>query len=437
MSKGILSLLRIEVRRNQSFLLFPFVIAAVWYLAAQEWAQGIWLWPDISVSIESSLAVVGPVAAGLAAWTASRNRRRGIEELLATTSRLAASRDLVAWLATTVWFLLAYALAAGLIHLLAYLDGAWGSPILWPVLVGSLALVTHSALGYAVGYYLPSSFTAPLVAVVLFMLQIMPVYFESSIHHLTPLGESLTRSVFHGVLPNLFVGQALWLLGLAGIALAAVTIKQRPNTISLGFMIGMITVAAVGITMLLDKPPWASPAQMEAASVPYDPVCAKKEIAVCVHPAYEDLLPETATVVSEIVRPLVGVPGAPTRAEQVNSSFISPKSNGTLSFFLHDRRSLGDELAFQVSSGLVGHETPQTLRGTAGAPDDARNAVQAWLLRQAGRNSEYILFASEKPEAVAAASQRFAELTSKEREKWLRKNYTDLRAGRLTVEDLP
>lgn len=437
MSTGLVSLLLLEARRNPGLWLFPFVVVMVWFLTAQERAKGIWLWPDVSLSIESTLAVVGPLAAGVAAWAASRHRRYGIEELLATTPRPAASRDLAAWAATAAWFVLAYAAAAGFIQLLAYLGGAWGSPVLWPVLVGLLALGTHSAIGHATGYYLPSSFTAPIVAVVLFLLQAGPGYFAGSVRHLSPLNQGLTRSVFHGVLPNLFVGQALWLLGLAGAALVAVTLKQRISVASLSLMLATVAVGTLGASLLLEKPPWASPAQMKAAIVPYDPVCVREEILICVHPAYKEMLPETAAVVGEIAKPLVDVPGGPTRAKQSNSVFAEPERNGTLSFFLHDKRSLGDELASQVSGELVGYQTPAIFRENGGAPDDARAAIQAWLLRQAGRDSEYVVFDGRKPEAVVAASQRFEELTPEERNEWLREDYPDLRAGKLTLKDLP
>lgn len=436
MSKGLMGLIRIEARRNLGLWLFPFVVAMVWFLAAQERAEGIWLWPDISVSIGTTLAVVGPLAAGAAAWTASRHRRCGIEELLATTPCPAAQRDLAAWAVTAAWFAIAYASVAGLLHLLAYLGGAWGSPVLWPVLVGLFALGAHSALGYAAGYYQRSGKTAPLVAVALFLLQSGPGYFTGSIHNLSPLNSSLTRSVFHGVLPNLFVGHTLWLLGLTGAALAAIVLKQRLSVISLGLVLAAVAVATFGAVLLLGKPPWASPTQMEAAIVPYDPVCVREEITVCVHPAYKKLLPETAAVVDEIVRPLVGVPGVPTRAEQVNSIFAGSGPDGTLSFFLQDRRSLDDALVPQITGELVGHQTPVPFRGPGGAPSDARAAIEVWLLRQSGRESEYAMFAVGEPK-VAATSRRFAELAPEKREKWLRDNYTDLRAGKLTLEDLP
>ncbi len=429
-------LLRLEARRSAGLLLFPFVVLAVWFLSDQGRARGIWLWPDVSLSIESTVVLVAPLAAGIAAWTASRNRRLRMEELLATTPRPQASRDLASWAATTIWFVLAYAMTAGCVHVLAYLDGAWGLPVLWPVLVGLLAIVAHSSLGYAAGCYLPSIFTAPLVAISVFLLQATPVYFEGSAHHLSPLGESLTRSVFHGVLPNLFVEQSLWLLGLSGIGLSAVVIRQRRSVVSFGFLLAAISIAALGVGLLLNEPPWASPKQMKAATVPYDPVCVREEIPICVHPAYKALLPETVEVVGGIASPLVGVPGGPERAEQINSIFAAPEPDRTLTFFLHDRASLGDNLASQVAGGLVGLQASAAFEGTDGTAD-AQVAIQAWLLRQAGRDSEYVIFAADKSEAVAAAVQRFSELDTRERKEWLRENYTDLRTGKLTLGDLP
>lgn len=433
-----MSLVRIEARRNLGLWLFPVVMAAIWYLSYQERARGIWVWADVSLSIQTMVAVVGPVAAGIAAWTASKSRRRGIEELLATTSRPPTSRELASWVATTAWFVLAYTIVTSLIYLLGYLGGAWGSPVLWPVLVGLFAIVTHSALGYAVGYYLPSGFTAPMIATVSYLLHVTPVYFNSSVHHLSPLGESLTRSVFYGVLPNLFIGQTLWLLGLAGLALGAIALKQRRSATSLSMTLVAVAVATLGAVVLLEKNPWASPAQIEAAAVShYDPVCVRQEIQVCVHPAYKEFLPQTTATVSGLVKPLERVPGVPTRAEQTNSSQRDPESNEVLSFVLHDKRSLGDQLAFQISGELVGKQVSGTVGGSNSAPGNAQAAIEAWLLRQAGKDSEYALLTGKDPEAIAAASQRFSELTPKKREEWLRKNYTDLRSWKLTLKDLP
>lgn len=431
-------LLRLEIRRSTGAWLFPLVLVAIWYISTQGRADGVWLWPDASLSIQSTIALVGPLAAGLAAWTAARNRRGIVQELLAITPRSALSRDLASWVATTFWFVLAYVLAASFVYLQGYLGGAWGSPVLWPVVVGFLSIVTNSALGYAAGYYLPSTAIAPIAATVIFLLQFAPIYLNGPAHHLTPLGEGLTRSVFHGVLPNLFIGQTLWLLGLTGAALAAIAIKQRPGRVlSFGLMISPAIVAALGAVLLLNTSPWATPKQMAAATVPYNEVCAKRHIPVCVHPAYESLLPETATVVGEVVKPLVGIPGAPTRAAQINSIFSAPPSEEELTFYLYDKNSLGNELAFQISNELVGQETATMFDEEGADPNDARLAIQAWLLRQADRNSEAATFGSRDPEAVAAASERFAELTPEERDKWLRDNYVDLIAGKVTLEDLP
>ncbi len=51
-------LLRLEARRSAGLLLFPFVVLAVWFLSDQGRARGIWLWPDVSLSIESTVVLV-------------------------------------------------------------------------------------------------------------------------------------------------------------------------------------------------------------------------------------------------------------------------------------------------------------------------------------------------------------------------------------------
>lgn len=135
---GVARLLWIEVRRNQGLWLFPLVAALTVWTTINILPSGPWLWPQISVFMRQALLLVLPLVAGLSAWNAGRNRRRGMEELLAATPRSPASRDLVTWGAAATWYGLAYALAAVIILLSAFVGGAWGWPVLWPELLGFL-----------------------------------------------------------------------------------------------------------------------------------------------------------------------------------------------------------------------------------------------------------------------------------------------------------
>lgn len=437
-----LKLLRIEARRNVGLWLFPFVVLLIGYTTAETLPTGIWLWPQTSLSIRDTLVLVGPLAAGLAAWAAGRNRRRDLEELLATTSQPAAIRDLANWGATTAWVCLGYVVAAALMLLATYFGSEWGAPILWPVLIGFFAIVANSALGYAAGYYLPTRITSPVVAVALYWVQGIAAYYlvANPASYLSPVTE-LNYSVFWGVLPHIFIQQSLWLLGISGVALAAVVLKgggsPKAAWISL---FGASTVAAIGAAALLVTPVEVTAAQKQEAHVPYEPICAKGAIPVCVHPAYEKMLPETAAVVDEVTEPLISVPGGPTRAEQKSYGEVNLRRDGTLIFYLSDTNFGTSDLAAELVRALVRDPVSTIGADKELFPNDAQAVIAAWLLQQAGRDPhslDYWTSADANSEAVAATRKRFDQLSPEERRSWFRKNYVDLRAGKIGLKDLP
>ena len=389
------------------------------------------------------MILVGPLVAGLSTWAAGRNRRRGMEELLAATPRPAASRDLAAWGGAAVWHGFAYALAAGLVLLSAYVGGAWGSPVLWPVLLGLLAVSTLSAIGYAVGYYLRNRLATPLVAIATYFILGFTAHSAGTlmenptITYLSPV-TGLEGSVFYGVQPNVSFGQSLWLLGLAGAALAAVSLKWHRSLGAWCALLAAIVVAVFGSSMLLlQTPPGPVQSQQEEARASYEPVCDKDgRLPVCVHPAYEKLLPETAAVVRNVAAPLVGVPGGPTSAEQ-DPEYRGFSPDGPLPFFLYDGNSGGEALAETLVVGLARDPSSAPSQEPAGVLNDAQAAFAAWLLKQADMNPDFAIYAGANPEAVRSAAERFAALDPTRREQWISEHYADLRAGELTLEDLP
>jgi hypothetical protein len=59
--------------------------------------------------------------------------------------------------------------------------------------------------------------------------------------------------------------------------------------------------------------------------------------------------------------------------------------------------------------------------------------VEKWLMSQTGIPSD----AQGSEQRIAAAAERFAALTPAKQRAWLEENYSALRAGELTLEDLP
>ncbi len=453
------SLLRIfatEARRNLGLLLFPLVAALVVYTAFETLPKGIWLWSATSSSLQGALILVGPLAAGVAAWVASRDKRRGTEELIALSPRPMFQRDLMLWAATTAWLCLAYTLAAAVLLFLNYLGATWGSPVWWPVLLGLCGIVLDSSLGYAAGVYVGSRFTAPLVAVALYWIQGVTVYdLNSSVKYLSPLAGQEFTDVFFEDPYTINAPQSFWLLGLAALVLSLVALKRSRSRRVWGVMLASVVVTAVGVTLLLRTPADYRVLQAKAKPVPYEPVCVEKRVRVCVHPAYKSLLPGAARITNEIATPLVGIPGGPVRSKQAPvESKLGP--DGTLSFTLYDATTLGGYLAEDVAIDLVRDQRATTrysrrekqssaswngdpCAGFNGYSTQSQNVVSSWLMKRAGfsyKSSNFGATLDYCPESKAAF-ERFSSLRPRDRETWLRANYADLRSGKLELKDLP
>ena len=431
-----LRLLRIEAHRNLGVFLFPFVIAGILFMTYEALPVGVLLWPETALSIHITLVLTGPLAAGVGAWSAIRNKRRGIQELLATTSYSPAGRDLTRLGATAAWLAGAYIASAALVLMLMYLDGAWGSPVLWPVLLGLLALVFDTVFGYAVGYYLPSLITPPIVAIVAYWVQGGAAFWFSGkpAQYLSPVPDTLDGSVFFGVIPHIFVPQSLFLLGLLGFMLAAIALRAGgyPLLPRVSLVASMI-LTAIGVAMLLNTPTERTTSMKAESLVPYEPKCVEKSITVCVHPAYSSLLEESAAVIGKVSKPFASLPGGPERAEQAYTSDGAMK-DGTINFFLYDSTSIG-QLAQDTAMTIV---VADDKKGGF-QPNPAQAVVVGWALKNAGEDYESILFfdGPSENEAVKAAILRFDELNEKNRSAWLVENFERLRTGEVDLDELP
>ena len=363
------ALLRIELRRSVALLALPLLLTVAWFIGRGLMPTGLLVWLDTSNAIRNSVLTLIPLVGGLSAWTAIRNHRRGTGEMLATTPLSPASRDLATWAGTTLWGIAAYTLYACVLLALTLPNATWGAPSTGLLLVGLLTLVAGSALGYAAGYYLPNWFVPPIVAVLLFGAQIMP---ENLMGYemLSPVPSNLVYTDVFQKLPQATLPQSLWFGGMSCAALAAVALKTRRKSPAYwSVLAGSVVAATVGAVMLVDPTPPGYEASPDGYSyappppepAPFEPVCQAGEIDVCLHPAYASLLPEVAEEIARVAEPLVGLPGAPTRAMQTSSRASIPQasaaSSEAVSFSLWSYE--GDwsgTLAADVSRGLMQDE---------------------------------------------------------------------------------
>jgi hypothetical protein len=450
----VIRLLRIELRHNTLLLLLP-VVALLWLSSPiARHLQPMALWPDRSADIQSALQALCPFTAGVAAWTAYRERRRGATDLLTTTPRNAGQRALTALAATTIWAVVGYLAGAAVMLVVTAYQATWGHPVPWPLLIGLLAVITAAAVGFAAGRLVPSRFTAPLTAIG--VLGLLALAAETGFHHsmygrLGPLypAVNLTLSVFYPVRTGLAVVQAMMLGGVLATALALTLLHTGNRRTGLTAVVVGALLAGTSVVLVGTAHEDAQRAVVVPAldhvdvqrPLPYTPVCGTSALPVCVHPAYAATLSVVDKSVNALVRPLLGTPGAPVRASEAPMETILdvtmrgvPPELAIPPIFVQGETLGPDAVArtYQTVMALALVDRPGTHPRHA---TDAQRAVALYLLHQAGvRADSFLLPASP---AVRAAADRLAAMSGADRHAWLTAHIAEVRAGALTVRELP
>jgi hypothetical protein len=271
-------------------------------------------------------------------------------------------------------------------------------------------------------------------------------------------------------------GLAAWLT-VAGVAAAAAAIG----------LAGTARVEAHGIVI---------PALHDAASdrpVSYTPVCARSAVPVCLQPAYAAMLPDVTATLGPVLDEITGVPGAPVRVTQVavtsmqahepgngiafggpvlsghpvtlllplSGLTLAGEGNTTAAQFSQQLRTQ-DAAILDALVGLASPVGPQS--GSSGAvivPADlspgaaAQHAIVSAMAKvaglelgedQIGRQSAGQRGTGPPPGPQAgspssasrlAATERFAALPAAARHAWLVTHLAALRAGRVTLSEIP
>lgn len=444
-----LRLLRIEVRRNVTIMLSPFLVVIAGLMIRDELSKTIIaIWPHSSMLVQELVALFGPAMAGACAWTASRERRRSIDDLVAITPRPAMVRHLHAWAGTLIWGFAAYALAGAFVFGYTYLKDAWGGPDWWPILTGAAAIALYSAIGYAVGALIPSRFAPPLVAAASFL----SIAFLANAYNAAALFSPVTTSlsnpsdgIWYGLGEEYLPARFLFFALLTGAVLGALAVGLRRTLASSAFLLGC-GGAAVAVAVLMVARGAGSVYDDDYQTrrvLPYTPVCSGTPLPVCMHPAYGKQLPRVARSINQVASPLVGVAGMSARAEQVPWTLYDPSAlptEGRLTFMWEGSKYESGDMRYAIAAALAGkNESGAVAPGQEEQPRNAaRDALQTWLLARVGW--DYCHPSNElSPEdrTSCRAAERFGKLSASEQRRWLNGHYADLRAGKLGLEDLP
>lgn len=471
----LLRLTLLELRRSPMPLMLPLVAALFWFDALRTGQNLPAIWTQrASILPDHVLPDVGPIAAGMAAWVGGREQRRGTGDLATSTARPRWLRHLASWGGALGWTLLTYAACVGVIYVLAARVVPWGEPPIWPITVSGIAVAVFCTTGFVAGVLLPSRFTAPLAALGTMFVSIL--VFQNALsadHGVMLLSPNNTVpppdwGVFHPVPPDLSIVQTIFFTGLVLLLLGALGLVGNAHRLRTAITVAIAGVAACVTGLVLASGAtrggdgYEVSAVHDAASdnaIAYTPDCTQDSaIPVCVHPVFASDLPRASATFAPLIAEVAGLPGAPTRVTQIDFADLPQLANA------RDQRAygqfgawstlaagpngaivleygFGDPNAFTESDavGYLRSQSAQLVVGHViaprGNPGSAQQAVELALIRQAGATTEASGTAPDP--AVAAAAERFAALSSAQSRTWLASHLDRLRAGQVTLEELP
>jgi hypothetical protein len=485
-------LLWIELRRNAMPWILPLIAALFWfdsYRPSTGTAQLYALRTFWNMGQGHTIVDFGPFVAGVAAWMGSRDGRRGLADLVTVTARPRWAAQLATWAATTIWAVAAYLVFVGVMFAMYAHQGVGGAPPWWWVAVGATGVIAFSAAGFAVGAYWPSRFAAPVAAFAGFLAIAMSSQTgfrsQSGWGLILPTNsngnfDQTDSGIFYPWLPDLPIARIMFLAGIAVAVLGLTGLPARAGGPWLRRAAAALTLAGVALAGIgvglassarLSAHGMVIPALHDAANdapITFTPACGRAAgVPVCLNPAYRRWLPDVNAALAPVLAEVAGLPGTPTRATQVAAAYSGGEGGPSQAIALGGhppvlRVSLGsfdmpgpcgfcagpvatkqfaDQLRLGFAQAFVG--------AGSGSGGPAQQAVQAALLRGAGIPFAALpgLMAASRngpgppPGAatgpVYAAAQRLATLPAAARHAWLAAHLAALRAGRLTLKQLP
>lgn len=426
--------------------------------------------------------------AAVAAWMGSRDGRRGLADLVTATARPRWAAHLATWAATAIWAVAAYLVFVGAMFAVYAHQGVGGTPPWWWVVVGATAVAAFCAVGFAIGAYWPSRFAAPAAAFGGFLAMVLSSQTgfrdTSGWALILPTNSNgnfqADSGIFYPWLPDLPIARILFLAGIAVAALGLTGLPGRAGgrwlrraaaVVTLAGVASAGTAAGLASGARLSANGLIIPALHDAANdapITYAPACGRAAgIPVCLNPAYRRWLPDVTAALAPVLAEVAGLPGAPARATQVAAAYPTGAGGPPQAITVGGhppvlRMSLGllnmpgscgscdGPVATEQFAGQMRLLFAHAFVGAGnGSGSPVQQAVQAALLQAAGipfaAQPKLMATAENFPEPapgpatgpVYAAAGRLAGLPAAARDAWLAAHLAALRAGRLTLGELP
>ncbi|WP_433266964.1 hypothetical protein ACQPWR_04845 [Micromonospora vinacea] len=317
-------ILRIELRRSAALgtALLILVTGAALLLSSTQFFAGRWM--QLAVMARSLLMVLLPLALAGGAWMGRRDARHRVDELFASTVRPRWQRVIptAGALAVSVVtaYLLVFLMAAGWV---VPTSNYFPSATILVVAVGVPALIAAGWLGMAAGRAVPRVITAPVLAVVGFILVGLVPELASSPAMSTdltqlrpePAAVLLVPAItglddFQTIATRVSLLQTLWLVSLAVTGLLLLSAVRR-RAIAFAVLPAVLGVA-VALPLL---PVGGARGAAVVDPVAIELVCDNDGPQVCVTRAHAGVLPDVVGPARQALGIMAAkLPNAPVRA---------------------------------------------------------------------------------------------------------------------------
>ncbi len=422
------SIFRLELRRSPTFVLIPALFVLGVFVAWRGTYEGLDLGNRATAATLGVNQLLGPMAAGLAAFGSRRMRANRLAPMLnlGVREREAPLHQLLGLLLPV---LLAYAAVAVTMAVRTAVGNPFGQFGWDGAAAGLLGLCVHMAFGFIVGSLLPFRLTPPLVVGAAFVLEglLLDGYGQPWYLFAPVLVQTVTA--FWTWAPGMLWAQTLWYLGVFVALLLACTclinVRRAPRILPVG---AVLTVVLLGIPLSTFDGRALAPGDVAFAYV-----CSGAQPTICIHPAYRSGLRQLEASFGSLASKLDGSPGAITRLQQIPRDGTKPEP-GSNGFSMDD--------VTPSSSAAAVAEYVQNLVTWDRCPNDYATSqfsvlVGSWLagtpltLSELGLSTQFGI----APADVAAADQ-FLRESEDQKTAWLVAHYNDFTGCTLTAATL-
>jgi hypothetical protein len=234
----------------------------------------------------STLGLIGPIVAGLAAWEAARLRRGGVWHFPAARSRLVVA----GWPIVLTWAVGFAAVGAAVWTIL--LAKGFAVPDPRPLMVAGVVVAAHTLLGFAFGLSVSVVVAAPVAIATSLLWQVMPRAAQPLwTHLLTSQQLSTCCSAASDIGSVAMIAPVLVALGIMGASTVIMFRAASRVTVGFAVLVLAVGVAAGGVVASTEPRGDAGVARDERHLV-----CAGSEPEVCVWPEHASRLGEVAEI---------------------------------------------------------------------------------------------------------------------------------------------